>query len=330
MACFLDRDRSTAPGAVNQLCHRWPTLMAGLAIAASLTACANPTDTSTDEGLPKVVATSTIIADLAQEIAADEVDLTGILPPGDDPHIYEPVPDDIKAIEKADLILYNGFNLEPALIRLTEAASDETQKVAVGEVIDPLDFAAGQKQEDPHVWGDAENAIAMAQAIRDALIELSPEDEALFTANAQALTEQLTQLDTWITEQVATIPAENRKLVTTHDAFQYYTTAYGLDIIGTLIGISTEEQPSVQTVQTLVEASRSAKIPAIFAETTINPQLIKTVAEEADVVLAPQELYSDSLGAPGSPGDSYVKMMEANTQSIVESLGGSFTAFSPQ
>ena len=290
-----------------------------------VSACERPQPSAS--ALPQVVATSTIIADLAGEIAQDEVELVGILPPGDDPHVYEPLPDDIKAIETADLILYNGYNLEPALIRLTEAAPDSVQKLAVGERVKPLDKAANQKQPDPHVWGDIENAIAMVDAIREALITLSPEDEAEFTANAEQFTAQLVELDRWISQQVATIPSENQKLVTTHDAFQYYTTAYGLEMLGTLIGISTEEQPSVQTVQGLVEAIRAAGIPAIFAETTINPQLIRTVAEEANVELAPQELYSDSIGAPGSPGDSYLKMMVSNTESIVTSLGGSVTPF---
>lgn len=305
-------------------------LVALVAIAFTLSACANPSPgPSRADERPQVVATSTIIANLTEAIAAEDVELVGLLPPGNDPHLYEPVPNDIKAIERADLILYNGFNLEPALIRLIQASGEQTQKLAVGEVVEHLAMVAGQKQADPHVWGDVENAIAMTQAIRDALIALSPEDTATFTTNAQTLTAQLSQLDAWITTQIATIPAQNRKLVTTHDAFQYYAHAYGLELIGTLIGISTEEQPSVRTVQTLVKAIRTAQIPAIFAETTINPQLIKTVAAEAGVSLAPQALYSDSIGAPGSRGDSYLQMMVANTQSIVESLGGRFTPFQP-
>ena len=304
---------------------RWAAQGLGLVLLTALTACDRP-PTANDSSAPQVVATSTIIADLTEEIAGDEVDLTGILPPGDDPHVYEPVPDDIKAIETADLILYNGYNLEPALIRLTEAAPESTAKIAVAEVVEPLEDG---QEPDPHVWGNVENAIAMTEAIRDALIAVSPEDEAKFTANAEQLTAELTALDRWIAEQIATIPPENRKLVTTHDAFQYYTTAYGLEIIGTLIGISTEEQPSVQTVQNLVEAIRAAQIPAIFAETTINPQLIRTVAEEAGVALSPQELYSDSIGAPGSSGDSYIKMMVANTEAIATSLSGTPAPFTP-
>lgn len=285
-------------------------------------------DSPLSDNRPKVIATSTIIADLSQTIGGEEITLIGLLPPGDDPHIYEPVPADIKALETADLILYNGFNLEPALIRLIEASSQATPRLAVGEVVEPLAFdEAGQKQPDPHVWGDVSHAIAMVNAIRDALIELSPEDEARFIANAQPLVAQLSDLDNWISRQIATIPPDQRRLVTTHDAFAYYAQAYGLEIIGTLIGISTEEQPSAQTVQRLVEAIRAAGVPAIFAETTINPQLITTVAREAGVSLAPQALYSDSIGAAGSPGDSYLKMMESNTQSIVNALGGSYQPF---
>lgn len=277
---------------------------------------------------PQVVSTSTIIADLTEKIGGDEIEHQGILEPGADPHIYEPTPQDSVALEKADLILYNGFNLEPGIIKMINSTGVQASKYAVGEVVKPLDFEyKGQQEPDPHVWGDAENAIAMTKAIRDRLIELSPEDRAEFTANAEELISELQQVDRWISEQIATIPAAKRKLVTTHDAFQYYARAYGLEMAGTLIGISTEEQPSAQTVKNLANDIKKRQIPAIFAETTINPQLIQTVAEEAGVKLAPQELYSDSIGAKGSEGDSYVKMLVVNTKSIVESLGGNPKTF---
>lgn len=275
-----------------------------------------------------VVSSSTIIADLVAEVGGDEIEHQGIMQPGSDPHVYEPTPRDSIAIEQADLIVYNGYNLEPGIIRLIEGTSVEGDKFAVGELVEPLDFEdRGQKQPDPHVWGDAENAIVMVRGIRDRLIALSPEDEAEFRDNAEQLITELESLDIWINQQIQTIPPSQRKLVTTHDAFQYYADAYGLEIAGTLIGISTEEQPSAQTVRNLAEAVKQAQVPAIFAETTINPQLITTVAQEAGVRLAPQELYSDSIGAPGSEGDSYVKMLIANTRSIVESLGGEYQSF---
>ncbi|MBW4563677.1 MAG: metal ABC transporter substrate-binding protein [Mojavia pulchra JT2-VF2] len=280
---------------------------------------------------PQVVATSTIIADLTQKIAEDEIQLTGILKPGADPHVYEPVPADSRFLEEAELILYNGYNLEPGLIKLMNAAGGKAQKLAVGEVVKPLQLDKGSEVvPDPHVWGSAENAIAMVAAIRDGLIKLSPEDKDKFTQNAAQLTNELKQLHNWINQQIQTIPADKRKLITTHDAFQYYGRAYNIAIAGTLIGISTEEQPSAQTVQRLVESIKKIGVPAIFAETTINPALIKTVAQEAGVQLASSQLYSDSIGAKGSAGDSYIKMMEANTRTIVEALGGKSTLFQPK
>jgi manganese/iron transport system substrate-binding protein len=286
-------------------------------------------NTAKGESQPRVVATSTIIADLAEKVGGDEIQLTGILKPGTDPHVYEPVPADSRVLEEASLILYNGYNLEPGLIKLMNASGGKARKLAVGEVVKALELDKGKGEvvPDPHVWGSAENAIAMVNATRDALIELSPEDRDKFTQKASQLTNELKQLHSWVNQQIQTIPAPKRKLVTTHDAFQYYGRAYGIAIAGTLIGISTEEQPSAQTVQRLVESIKKIGVPAIFAETTINPALIKTVAQEASVKLAPHQLYSDSIGAKGSDGDSYIKMMEANTRSIVEALGGKYTPF---
>ncbi|MBF2003686.1 MAG: metal ABC transporter substrate-binding protein [Synechococcales cyanobacterium M58_A2018_015] len=302
-----------------------------LALGLSSCALSNPGAVSSGSGAddkPQVVSTSTIISDWTQQIGGDEIHLTSILKPGDDPHVYEPVPQDSRALETADLILYNGYNLEPGLLRMIEAAGTNAQKLAVAETVPPLQLEqAGQSVPDPHVWGSAKNAVVMVNAIRDALIEVSPEDQALFTENADRLEAELQQLDTWIGRQIATIPANQRQLVTTHDAFQYYANAYGLTVAGTLIGISTEEQPSAQTVQKLVDDIKSIGIPTIFAETTINPQLITTVAQEAGVKLAPQKLYSDSLGAPGSDGETYTQMMVANTRTIVENLGGQFQPF---
>lgn len=303
-------------------------ILTGLVILVS--GCTPPTATRQEEtSLPRVVSTSTIIADLAEDVGGDRIQQTGILAPGADPHVYEPVPQDSIALEKANLIFYNGYNLEPGLIKLMKTAGSNAQQVAVGEIIQPLDFEyQGQKQPDPHVWGDVKNAIAMVEVIRDSLIELSPEDKEIFTQNASTEIEKLQKLDTWVKEQINTIPVKRRQLITTHDAFQYYAKAYGLEVAGTLIGISTEEQPSAQTVQKLVEEIKAIEVPTIFAETTINPQLIKTVAEEAQIKLAETQLYSDSIGASGSTGDSYIKMVVSNTKTIVEALGGKVSDFS--
>ena len=303
---------------------------AGILLGTLLGSCTQDVTNNPDNDQPQVVSTSTIIADLTETVGGDEIEHQGILEPGADPHVYEPVPQDSIAFEEADLIFYNGYNLEPGLIKVMNAAGVGAKKVAVGEVVRPLDWEyEGEIEPDPHVWGNAENAILMVNTIRDNLIELSPEDREFFTENAAKLTQELRELDTWIEQQIATIPENQRRLVTTHDAFQYYASAYGLEVTGTLIGISTEEQPSAQTVSRLADSIRESRVPAIFAETTINPKLITTVAQEAGVKLAPNELYSDSIGSPGSEGDSYVKMLVSNTETIVNALGGQVTAFQP-
>ncbi|MBF2028134.1 MAG: metal ABC transporter substrate-binding protein [Oscillatoriales cyanobacterium C42_A2020_001] len=312
---------------------QWQRGIVVFALTVGLLGCTQSSSDQTNPAgsTPKVVSTSTIIADWTEEIGGNEIEHTGILQPGADPHVYEPTPKDTRTFEKANLILYNGYNLEPGLIRLMESSGKKAKKVAVGEAVQPLQMnqEGRGRVPDPHVWGDVENAIAIVKRIRDELIELSPEDKDTFTQNAAKLTAELKQLDQWIRQQIQTIPANQRQLVTTHDAFQYYANAYGLKVAGTLIGISTEEQPSAQTVKQLVEAIKSTGTPAIFAETTINPTLIETVAKTAGVKLSSQKLYSDSIGAPGSDGDSYSKMMVVNTTAITQNLGGKVTPFQP-
>ncbi|WP_199302964.1 zinc ABC transporter substrate-binding protein [Oscillatoria sp. FACHB-1406] len=298
------------------------SLIRGILILALAGCSARTAPNISPDGKPNVVATSTILANLTQDIGGDEIHLTSILKPGSDPHVYEPIPADSIAFEKANLILYNGYHLEPGLIRLMDAAGLKAKKVAIGEVATPIQT---QRAPDPHVWGSVQNSILMVQAIRDTLSELAPEDREIFTQNAAQLIAELQRLDSWIKIQIATIPPAQRKLITTHDAFAYYARDYGLEISGTLIGISTEEQPSARTVKRLADTIKSAGVPAIFAETTINPQLITAVAREAGTKIAPQSLYADSIGAPGSDGDTYIKMLAANTRAIVEALGGTYT-----
>jgi len=300
----------------------WAIATAGVTL---IPACQSSAPDSSDPR-PQVVCTSTILTDLTRRIAGETIHLSGILKPGDDPHVYEPVPADTRSLEQATLILYNGYHLEPGLIRLIDSAGAQATKLAVGEVVPPLQLEKeGTTVPDPHVWGNVKNGVKMVTAVRDALMSLLPQEKERLTQTAVQLSQNLERTDAWIRQQIQTIPVAHRKLVTTHDAFQYYASAYGLAIAGTLIGISTEEQPSARTVQKLVETVKAARVPAIFAETTLNPALIQTVAQEAGVKLAPQQLYSDSIGTPGSNGDSYLKMMIANTTAIATALGGQVT-----
>ena len=162
----------------------------------------------------------------------------------------------------------------------------------------------------------------MVKVIRDNLTKAAPENTDLYTKNAQALTAELTQIDSWIKSQIVTIPAASRKLVTTHDALGYYSAAYSIPVEGALQGISTEEKATAARVRELTEEIKADRVPTIFAEVSANPNLIKTVAKEANVKLSEQELFADGLGAAGTEGNTYPKMLIANTKAIVEGLGG--------
>jgi manganese/iron transport system substrate-binding protein len=323
-----------------------------------LSACTAPAPTSqTSPAAPtaasnlKVVATSSVLCNLTQTIAAETIDLTCLVKAGVDPHVYEPTPEDRKAIEDAQLVLYSGYDFEPSLIKLIAASSSPAPKVAVGEVAVPKPLmgehehgheeeAAGATAEaephaegeepDPHIWHSAQNGIQMVKVIQDNLTKAAPANADLYAKNAQSLTTELTQIDSWIKSQIATIPADSRKLVTTHDALGYYSEAYDIPVEGALQGISTEEKPTAARLKELTEEIKADRVPTIFAEITESTKLLETVAQEANVKISEQELFADGLGETGSAGDTYPKMLIANTQAIVEGLGGQFTAFQPK
>ncbi|ABB58605.1 manganese/iron transport system substrate-binding protein [Synechococcus elongatus PCC 6311] len=300
-----------------------------LVVSVSLVACrtlrSNTPSAESGSSEPlKVVVSTTILTDLTQRIGGDAITVTGLLQPGDDPHVYEPVPRDTVTLAKANLIILNGYNLEPKIEKLVTGVDSSAAILRAGEAIAPLKLG---KAPDPHVWGSARNGMQMAQSIQRKLCELQPQSCPQFQANTQMLLQDLTQLDQWIRQQITTIPNSQRQLVTTHDAFQYYSQAYQLPVLGTLIGISTEEQPSARTVQTLANAIRETGVPVIFTETTTNSSLLATVAMEASVRLSRQPLYADAIGPAGSRADSYIKMLATNTQIIVEELGGIVTPF---
>jgi manganese/iron transport system substrate-binding protein len=290
-------------------------------------------DSSAPGVRPLVVATNSVVCDVTRQIAADTVDLKCLIAPGADPHEYAPKPEDSKAIEQAKLVLYGGYNFEHSLIKLIKASSNSAPKIAVHEVAvsKPQQFEDdGQTVTDPHVFHNARNGVQIAEVINKNLSQLEPKNAALYAANTKKVTDELTQIDTWIKSQIATIPAVQRKLVTTHDAFGYYSKEYDIPVVGALQGISTEEKPTPTRVTELVKEIKATDVPTIFAEATINPKLIEAVAKEANVKLAAQDLFADGLGEKGSEGDTYQKFFLANTKTIVEGLGGTYTPFQPK
>jgi manganese/iron transport system substrate-binding protein len=282
------------------------------------------------ESRPLVVVSHSVLCNLTQQIAADTIDLRCLIQPGSDPHLYQPTPEDRKAIDTADLILYGGYDFEPSIIKLVEATSNPAVQVAVNQIAvpSPQQFEEdGTTVPDPHVWHNAQNGVQIAKVVSDNLAKLEPSHAQLYTTNANQIVTELGQIDRWIKQQIETIPANSRKLVTTHDALGYYANAYGIPTEEALSGISTEEAPTAARVSALSKNIEANKVPTIFAETSINPKLIEAVAKEANVKVSDRELFTDGLGEVGSAGDTYQKMLIANTQAIVEGLGGQFTAF---
>ena len=305
---------------------------------------ATQTQPSPAANLPKVVATTGVICDITKEIAQSSIDTTCLIKPGEDPHAYQTKPEDRKAIETGNLILYAGYDHEPSIIKLIKSSTNSAPKIAVHELAVPKPLmgehehgpeekagnkphAAGEKVADPHVWHNAKNGIRMVETIRDELKKIAPNNAELYTSNAAKLTADLQKLDTWIKAQIATIPADKRKLVTTHDALSYYADAYGLEVAGALQGVTTEEQPTAARIAELSSEIKTAGVPTIFAETTTNPKLMETVAREANVKISDKELYSDELGGAGTGADTYEGMLKTNTCAITSGLGGNCTPF---
>jgi len=319
-----------------------------VAIALGLAGCSqkppasNPVAETPATNLPKVVATTGVICDITKEIAASSIDTICLIKPGDDPHAYQTKPEDRKAIETGNLILYAGYDHEPSIIKLIQSTTNSAPKIAVHQLAVPQPLMgeheheaehetaakpheAEEKVPDPHVWHNAQNGIRMVEVIRDELKKVAPNNAEIYTTNSAKLIADLQKLDTWIKAQIATIPQAKRKLVTTHDALSYYANAYGFEVAGALQGVTTEEQPTAARIAELSSEIKTAGVPTIFVETTTNPKLMETVAREANVKISDKELYSDELGAPGSGADTYEGMLKSNTCTIVSGLGGNCT-----
>ncbi|RMF83359.1 MAG: hypothetical protein D6736_21680, partial [Nitrospinota bacterium] len=242
-------------------------------------------------------------------------------------HTFEPSPADSVALAQAILLFANGLGLETWLDKLYAASGSRAQRVVVTTGLELLPVgeeapstAREPREFDPHVWHDVQNAIRMVENIRKALAQADPGHARTYQVNAERYTEKLRELDAWIHTQVRTLPPSRRKLVTTHDAFRYFARRYGFTVIGTIFGPSTDvAEPSARRLAELVETIRRHDIPALFTETMLKPSLARQIAREAGIRLAPP-LYSGSLGAPGSPADTYIKMMRYNVLTIIEAL----------
>jgi ABC-type Zn uptake system ZnuABC Zn-binding protein ZnuA len=291
-----------------------------------MTACSAPAAQapSTQTQKLKAVATFSIIADFVQNVAGDKIDLTAFVGADADVHDFEPTPSDVAKLAGAQLIFENGIGLESWLDNLYKASGSQAQRVVLANgvaLIDGDNAGHAHAAHDPHIWQDPRNAMQMVKSIRDALVQADPNNANTYQQNADAYLAKLAALDGEIMTTVNTLPKENRKLVTSHDALGYFAQRYGFEIVGSVIAsLSTEAgEPSAQDIVALVNGIRQQGVKAIFLESQSNPKLVERVASEAGVVIGP-ELYTDALGATGSAGATYIDAMRHNARVIVEAL----------
>jgi manganese/iron transport system substrate-binding protein len=327
---------------VEKIIYKKITKIACLVMTLGLVSCNNRNLNTTyiqynqnpkiNRNLPQVVATTSVLCDLTRQIAGDTINLNCLIPPGLNPNIYEPTPEDIQAISEANLVLYHGYNFESSLIKAIQTTKSKASKIAIGQLAVPKPEKLrknGNSFTEPHVWHNVKNTMKMVEIINKNLGKISPKNQPEYDSNATRLTKELNELHNWVKSTLATIPDRNRKLLTTHEAMIYYVKAYDLPYKGSLPEITNNENLTDKKVNNLAEYIQGTKVPTVFADTTINLMSLQPITNKANVKLFARPLYIDGLGKPGSEGETYQKMMDANTRSIVEGLGGTYLRFAP-
>jgi ABC-type Zn uptake system ZnuABC Zn-binding protein ZnuA len=264
----------------------------------------------------KVVTTTTVFADIVQNVGGTRVGASSIIPPGVGPEDYEPRPDDAVKLEDAALIVSNGVGLDDFLDGLISAgAGSETPRLVLGDGVPVLTVDG---EENPHFWLDPTLvATYYLPAISNKLGELDPENAAIYDANAAAYAETLDALDVELKAKIAEIPEANRKLVTFHDAFPYFAEHYGFEMVGVILE-NVGQEPTAGELAALVEQVKAAGVKAVFSEAQFSPELTQTLADEAGIATVVTTLYNDALGP--APADTYVGLMRWNVDQIVPAL----------
>lgn len=288
-----------------------------LTVFATTFGCERPRE---EREAQRVIATTTMIADLAREIGGDRVEVTSIMEPGGDPHTYQPVPSDSKAVARSQLVLINGLMLEGWIEDLVRNAGGDQPVVTVSDGVETIDDPAYEGNPDPHIWFSVPRWKKATVNVRDALIAMDPEGEEHYRERTAAYLTELDELDAWVRSEIERIPPEHRHLVTSHDAFQYFGVTYGINVMA-VQGISTTSEASAAELRDVIDHVREHEIPAIFVESSVNPKLIEQVQRETGVEIG-GTLYSDSLGPWDGPAGSYIGMVRANTKTLVEALAG--------
>jgi ABC-type Mn2+/Zn2+ transport system ATPase subunit/ABC-type Zn uptake system ZnuABC Zn-binding protein ZnuA len=271
-------------------------------------------------GKEKVIATTTFLKDIAQNIAGDKFNVVSIMPIGGDPHIDDPVPQDAKLIADADLIIKNGLFLEGWLDKLISNSGTKGSIITASQRVTPIVSEVYHGSPDPHAWMDVNNAKIYAQNICIAFEQLLPRHADYFRKNLAQYSRSLDELDHYVTESVKKIDKSQRILITSHDAFRYFGNRYGLRV-ESVLGTSTDADVQVQDVRNLIDVIREHKLKAIFVESTINPKLINQIAADMGIRIG-GKLFADSLGDEESGSSTYIGMIRNNTDQIVDGLIG--------
>jgi ABC-type Zn uptake system ZnuABC Zn-binding protein ZnuA len=289
-----------------------------VATLVALAGCAGPAATGGSQaaGVTKVVATTTIFADIVQTVGGDRVSASSIIPPGVGPEDYEPKPDDARRLSDAKLVVSNGVGLDDFLDDLLASGSaGTTPRLVLGEGIPTLTVDG---EANPHFWLDPSLVKQYyLPKISAKLTEIDPAGKATFEANAAAYSNQLEAVDAELMAKVTEIPPASRKLVTFHDAFPYFARHYGFELVGVILA-NVGQEPTASELAALIDRVKAAGVKAVFSEAQFNPKLAETLASEAGITKVVTTLYNDALGPP--PADTYVGLLRWDVDEIVAAL----------
>jgi zinc/manganese transport system substrate-binding protein len=263
-----------------------------------------------------VVVSFSILGDFVQEVGGDRVNLTTLVGPNSDVHVYTPAPADAKTVAEARLLVINGLGLEGWLPRLLQSSGSRAEIVEAAKSIAPLRLGS---DADPHAWQSVANAKIYVANIRDALIAADPADAETFRTRTDRYLAKLDALDAEVRGAIAKIPPERRKVISTHDAFGYFAAAYGVAFIAPL-GVSTESEPSARDIAKIIAQVRSARIPAVFLENISDDRLVGRIAAETGAKIG-GTLFSDSLTDEKGEAPTYIAMVRHNIMALTSALG---------
>ena len=266
-----------------------------------------------------VVASFTVLADVVKNVGGDNVNVRSLVPTNGDPHEFEPSPDDAKAVKAAALTFVSGDTLETWFARLAKASGAAEAPVVVSTGIKTHTFEEeGKTVTDPHVWNSVPNVLIWVANIEKALAKADPEDAAAFKANAERYSKELQDLNAAVHAKINALPRDERKVLTSHDAFGYYGKEYGVTFLSPL-GVSTETEASAADVAKLIDQIKKEHVKVYFFENSNDPRLIKQIADATGAEPG-GELYPEALSKPDGPAPTYVKMIEYNTDRIVDAI----------